>query len=203
MSSDAVSLQAMIPPRLRFSAESGDVEELVKETGDVKEEALPNKMDSELPTKLIAVKMSDESKFKPEEWQDILAKVESGEIALEDESSLGPTEPRQTINVDVQSLAEGEFVCLGQYTIKKGYIIKYYLTAERSGILYVGFSKSADRPDNNPYLGHTGSAGSSVIIANQPFIFKNALAGTYYLWLGYAQFDSLNQIKGTVEIAAR
>ncbi len=122
---------------------------------------------------------------------------------MEDETSLGPTEPRQTISVDVESLDRDEFVCLGQYTIQKGDIVKYYITAERNGILYAGFSKIADRPDNNQYLGHTGSAGNSIIIANQPFIFKNSLAGTYYLWIGYAQFDTLNNIKGTVEIAAR
>ena len=34
---------------------------------------------------LISVKLSDERKFTPEEWQDILKKIESGEIRVEAE----------------------------------------------------------------------------------------------------------------------
>ena len=37
------------------------------------------------PGTLISVKLSDENKFTPEEWQDILKQIESGEIELEDE----------------------------------------------------------------------------------------------------------------------
>lgn len=177
------------------------LEELVKEASNMLLEKIPVISAASKPTKLIGVKMSDESKFRPEEWKDILQKVESGEIALEDESSIGPTKSRQTINVSVESLESGEYVCLGQYTIKKGDIIKYNITAENSGILDVGFSPTAGQPDNNEYLGHAGTAGSSVIIANKPFIFKNSLSGTYYLWISYAQFHSLNNIEGTIEIA--
>ncbi|MGF7143830.1 beta-lactamase regulating signal transducer with metallopeptidase domain [Anaerotaenia torta] len=42
------------------------------------------KMDLEMET-LISVKLSDESKFTPEQWQDILKKIESGEIRGEAE----------------------------------------------------------------------------------------------------------------------
>ncbi|MEA4848099.1 MAG: M56 family metallopeptidase [Clostridiaceae bacterium] len=152
---------------------------------------------------LIGVKMSDEKRFRPEEWKDILAKVERGEIALENEDSIGHTKTKQAINVDVKSLDSGEFVCLGQYTLEKGNIIKYNIAAERDGILNIGFSKRADPPDHNQYLGHSGAAGNSVIIANHPFIFKNSLSGTYYLWIGYSQFQSLDNIKGTIEIAEK
>lgn len=34
---------------------------------------------------LNSVKMSDESKFSEEEWEEILEKIEEGEITLEDE----------------------------------------------------------------------------------------------------------------------
>jgi len=50
--------------------------EAVKEAAEILKS---NDADSGLPTKLIAVKMSDGSKFRPEEWKDILAKVENGE----------------------------------------------------------------------------------------------------------------------------
>jgi hypothetical protein len=160
---------------------------------------------SGLPERLISVKLSDERKFTPEEWQDILTRIENGEVALENEKNgnfTGFTESGQIINVDVKSLNAGEYVCLGQYTLQKGDMIKYNITAETDGILNVGFSKTADPSDNNQYLGHTGLAGNSVIIANFPVQFKNALSGTYYLWIGYAQFETLDDIKGTVEIAA-
>lgn len=177
------------------------IKELYKEHETVKAEVMtPNQKESASST-LIAVKMSDEDKFRPEEWKDILAKVERGEIALENEDSIGPTETKQVIGVDVKSLENDEFVCLGQYTLEKGDIVKYNIAAERDGILNVGFSKTADPLDNNQYLGHSVSAGNSVIIANHPFIFKNSLSGTYYLWVGYPQFQSLNNIKGTIEIA--
>jgi hypothetical protein len=73
MGNENIIQMAIISPR--FSEEAGNVEELSKEAGDVKEKlAPPNEKVSVLPTKLIAVKMSDESKFRPEEWQDILRK---------------------------------------------------------------------------------------------------------------------------------
>ncbi|HHX23960.1 MAG TPA: M56 family metallopeptidase [Thermoanaerobacterales bacterium] len=176
------------------------IEELYKEQETLKTEVMPSNQ-KEVASKLIGVKMSDESKFRPEEWKDILAKVESGEVALEDESSIGLTKSKQDIDVDVKSLDSGEFVCLGRYTLEKGDIIKYNIAAERDSILNIGFSKTADPLDNNQYLGHSGSAGNSTIIANHPFIFKNSLSGTYYLWVGNPQFQSLNNIKGAIEIA--
>ncbi|GAA0363861.1 hypothetical protein GCM10008968_19540 [Bacillus horti] len=38
-----------------------------------------------LPLSPVSVKLSDEHKFTPEEWQNILSKIEIGEIHLEDE----------------------------------------------------------------------------------------------------------------------
>ncbi|WP_126428306.1 hypothetical protein [Brevibacillus marinus] len=66
----------------------------------------------------------------------------------------------------------------------------------------VEFRKTADPRDNKGYLGHTGFAGNSVITIHSPVEVDNALAGTYYLWVGNYQGESLDNIKGTVEIAA-
>jgi len=118
------------------------------------------------------------------------------------ENRIRSTESKQVINVDVKSLDSGEFVCLGKYALQAGDIIAYNLTAEGNGNLNVEFRKTADPRDNKGYLGHTGFAGNSVITIHSPVEVDNALAGTYYLWVGNYQGESLDNIKGTVEIAA-
>ena len=112
---------------------------------------------------------------------------------------IGPTESKQFINVDVKFLDSGEFVCLGQYTLKEGDIINYNITAEGNGNLNVEFRKTADPRDNKGYLGHSGFVGNSINFSS--FKVKDLLAGTYYLWVGNYDGETLNNIKGTVEIA--
>ncbi|GEM_PF-786572 len=186
-----------------LKAEPSAFTEAVKENEALEEqtEAAEPHTASQMAERLIAVKLSDEAIFTPKEWKDILNKIEKGEIALEDESSIGPAKTRKKIKLEEESLDSGGALCLGQYTLKKDDIVKYNLTADNSGIVKVYFTDNGSRLDADLALGHTGYAGDSVIIANQFFLFKNSLEGTYYLWLEYTGFQTLKNISGTIEIA--
>ena len=113
---------------------------------------------------------------------------------------IGPTESKQVINVDVKSLESGEFVCVGgPYTLEEGDLIQYDITAEGNGNLNVGLRKTTDPRDDNSYLGHSGLAGNFIKDFTS-FKVSKSLTGTYYLWVGNYDGETLNNIKGTMEI---
>jgi hypothetical protein len=124
--------------------------------------------------------------------------------------TIGDTETKQAINVDVKSLDIGEFVAVGgPYTLEEGDIILYDITAEGNGNLNADFRKTDDPNDDKGYLGEIGLS-SNFMKNSDSFIVPKSLAGTYYLWIG--NFDGktldrnnnsgvLNNVKGTVEIA--
>lgn len=126
-----------------------------------------------------------------------------------EQASIGPTETKQAIDVDVKSLEIGEFVAVGgPYTLEEGDIIRYDITAEGNGNLNADFRKTDDPNDDEGYLGEGGLAGNFMKNFTS-FIVPKSLAGTYYLWIG--NFDgktldksnnsgALNNVKGTVEI---
>ncbi len=111
------------------------------------------------------------------------------------------TESKQVINVDIKSLESGKFVCLGEYTLEEGDLIAYNLTAEGEGNINVGFYKAGDPSNSDGYLGHMMYAGNSIIDKNFNMKVTDKLAGTYYLWVGNFEGATLDNIKGSVEIA--
>ncbi|MGI5823172.1 MAG: M56 family metallopeptidase [Dethiobacteria bacterium] len=134
-------------------------------------------------------------------------------VAVEKQESkpiIGPTEIKQSINVDVNSLDIGEFLAVGgPYILEEGDIILYDITADGNGNLNADFRKSSNPTDDKGYLGETGLS-SNFMKNSSPFIVPGPLTGTYYLWIG--NFDGkilgknynngvLHNVKGTVLIA--
>lgn len=111
------------------------------------------------------------------------------------------TESKQVINVDRETLESSEFVCLGEYTLEEGDLIAYNLTAEGEGNINAAFYKGSDSPNSDGYLGYAMYAGNSIINKNFNMKVNEKLAGTYYLWVGNFEGATLNNLKGTVEIA--
>lgn len=132
-----------------------------------------------------------------------------------EEPIIGPTETKEVIDIDVESLDIGEFVCVGgPYTLEEGDIIQYDITSEGKGHLNAVFRKTNNPNDNEGYLGALGITGNCIRDYNS-FIVSESLAGEYYLWVGnydgkkikgleLTEDDNtgiLNNIKGTVNIA--
>lgn len=111
------------------------------------------------------------------------------------------TKSKKTINVDIKSLKSGQFVCLGEYTLEEGDLIAYNLTAEGDGNINVGFYKAGDTSNSNGYWGYMMYAGNCIIDKKFHMKVNRKLAGTYYLWVGNFEGETLNNIKGSVEIA--
>lgn len=114
---------------------------------------------------------------------------------------IGPTRPKQSINVDIKLLKSGEGVNLGQYSLEKGDVIAYRLTSEGTGNLTVGFYKADKYEPHGGYMGETGFTGKAIDSGNSPCKVPEHLAGDYYLWVGNYDGGALNNIKGSVEIA--
>lgn len=100
----------------------------------------------------------------------------------------GPLEVRQTVPVEAESLASGEFIRVGEkYTFGEDDFIAFDLGAEGAGNLNVEFRKADDPTDQEPYLSQTGYCGNSIDTLEVPQAVKTPvgdLAGTYYLWIG-------------------
>ena len=110
------------------------------------------------------------------------------------------TESKEVINIDIKSLRSGEYVCLGEYTLDAGDLIAYTLTAEGEGNIDVAFFKTNDPSDIEGYLGYL-SAGNSIIDKLFHMKVNDKLAGKYFLRVGDSEGATLNNLKGTVEIA--
>ena len=154
------------------------------------------------PDNLNIISMSH-TNGRPEETEKKTTVTSTDNVSNEGQAAnrIGPTKSKQVINIDVKHLKSGEFVCLGQYTLQKGDIITYNITAEGNGNLNVEYRKTADPRDNEGYLGHSGFAGNTVITVHSPMKVTHSLTGTYYLWIGNYHGESLKNIKGTVEIS--
>lgn len=116
----------------------------------------------------------------------------------------GPLEVRQTVPVKAESLASGEFIRVGEkYTFGEDDFIAFELRAESAGNLNVEFRKADDPTDQEPYLSQTGYCGNSIDTLEVPQAVKTPvgnLAGTYYLWIGNYEGETLKNIHGTVQI---
>ena len=115
----------------------------------------------------------------------------------------GPLESKQVVDVDVNSIASGKGVNLGQYTLEEGDIISYNITSVGNGNLTFGFRKTDEYLQHNGYMGVTGLTGNILNNVNDPIIVNSKWAGTYYLFVGNYEGESLQNIKGTVEIAVQ
>lgn len=114
----------------------------------------------------------------------------------------GISEFKHVIDVDVDSLASGEGVNLGQYTLEEGDFITYRLKSEGTGNLTIGFMKTDEYIDRDGYLGEIGATGNSLNMEfPHPLVVPSHLVGTYYLFVGSYEGKSLENIKGTVEIS--
>lgn len=112
------------------------------------------------------------------------------------------TKSKQVMNVDISSLESGEFVCLGEYTLEEGDLIAYNLEAEGDGNINGAFYKTS--PSNGEgYLGNLMYSGNAIIERAFNFEVNAKLAGTYYLWIGNYEGATLENVKGTVEIAVK
>ncbi len=88
-----------------------------------------------------------------------------------------------------------------EYTLEEGDLIAYNLTAEGDGNINVGFYKAGDTSNSNGYWGYMMYAGNCIIDKKFHMKVNRKLAGTYYLWVGNFEGETLNNIKGSVEIA--
>lgn len=121
--------------------------------------------------------------------------------------AVGPLEVRQTVPVEVGSLASGEFISAGEkYTFGEDDFIAFDFRAEGAGNLNVEFRKADDPTDQEPYLSQTGYCGNSIDTLEVPQAVKTPvgdLAGTYYLWIGNYEGETLKNIHGTVQISTK
>ena len=119
----------------------------------------------------------------------------------------GPLEMRQSVPVDVKSLASGEFIRVGEKcTFREDDFIGFDLRAEGGGNINVEFRKADDPADQQPRAGQTGYCGNSINTLKSPQSLKNPvenLAGTYYLWVGNYEGETLKNIHGTAQIFSR
>ncbi len=105
------------------------------------------------PGKLVSVKLSDESKYTPEQWQDILKRIGRGEITAEMESFV--ISGRATIipsSVDFGThlgieLIKGGVLAVGRETWEKGDEIIFHISADENMKLYAGIIP-AENMDN-------------------------------------------------------
>lgn len=111
------------------------------------------------------------------------------------------TECKKVINVDIKSLRSGEFVCLGEYTLDAGDLIAYNLTAEGEGNINVGFFKTDSPSDIEGYLGYAMYTGNYIFDKLFHLKVNDKQAGTYFLRVENFEGATLNNLKGTVEIA--
>lgn len=113
----------------------------------------------------------------------------------------GPAESKYLIDVDVDSIASGEGVNLGQYTLEEGDRIAYDIISEGKGNLSIFFMETDKYLKHGGYLGEEGMTGNDVrrSLENSMEV-PSSLAGTYYLFISNYEGESLKNIKGAVEI---
>lgn len=66
-----------------------------------------------------------------------------------------------------------------------------------------GFRKTDEYLQHNGYMGVSGLTGNAINNVNDPIIVNSKWAGTYYLFVGNYEGESLQNIKETVEIAVQ
>lgn len=122
--------------------------------------------------------------------------------AVQIEPFKGFTESKHIVEVDVDSMVSGEGVSLGQYRLEEGDMITYDITSEGKGNLNLRFMKTVKYDRDGGYLGNVGFTGNRQWKEKEyPTIVPSSLAGTYYLFISNYEGESLENIKGTVEIA--
>lgn len=114
----------------------------------------------------------------------------------------GSTESKQVIKVNINAIPSGEGVSLGRYTVEKGDMITYDITSEGKGNLNISFMKTDKYDRDGGYMGNSGLTGNTQWQERDyPTIVPSLLAGTYYLFVSNYEGESLENIKGIVEIA--
>lgn len=100
----------------------------------------------------------------------------------------------------MNSISSGSGVNLGQYALEEGDVITYNIRSVGNGNLDIGFMKTTEYLRHNGYMGVTGLTGNNLSNLNDPIVVSSSLAGTYYLFVGNYEGESLENIQGTVEI---
>ena len=96
------------------------------------------------PGTLVSVKLSDENKFTPEEWQVILKKLESGEIKLEAENTVSPKINASYELTDLNTDSDGQ-----QYSFSQ---LKDWVTSLRINAEYLVLENQLTRSQSDALI---------------------------------------------------
>ena len=107
----------------------------------------------------------------------------------------------QVIPVNYETMADGEIVWLGEYTLSEGDRIWYNVLAETGNGLQVGFAKAGDTDLSTTYYSVKNSRQKGgTLECTASFTFEAPVkSGTYKLFL-YATDGALGKVKGSVSI---
>lgn len=149
----------------------------------------------------------DELEEKQEkEWEEAqTAEYGAADIAMAGSASQEAAQGRvwhpQVIPVDLETMAEGEIVWLGEYTLSHGDRIWYAVTAETGKGLQVGFARPGDESlDEVYYSVHSLRHGDEELECIASAKFGDPVKpGTYLLFLRAAD-GALENVKGSVSI---
>lgn len=102
-----------------------------------------------------------------------------------------------TIPVDIKSIADGEYVWLGEYTLSAGDKIRYKILTISGEHIAVGFTRSTRLTPT--YFTSINNRTDGVLTVNDGFDVSDNFAGKYNLFI-QACLGDLENISGTIEI---
>ncbi len=128
----------------------------------------------------------DDEDYEDDDWQ---------------ESAGGRVWHPQLIPVDYETMADGEIIWLGEYTLSEGDRIWYYVLAETGNGLQVGFAEPEDTDLNTTYYSVTNlrQQGETLECNSSFTVGPPVKPGTYKLFLR-ATDGALGNVKGSISI---